>query len=146
MYRTGDLGRRRQDGAIDFLGRADQQVKIRGFRIELGEIEAQLARHADVREAAVLAREEEQGEKRLVAYLVPRNRLAPPAVEALRAHLTDVLPEYMVPTAFVALERFPLTPNGKLDRAALPAPDVESQLRRRYEAPQGSVEGVLAGI
>lgn len=146
MYRTGDLGRRRQDGAIDFLGRTDHQVKIRGFRIELGEIEAQLARHSDVREAAVLARQDEQGEKRLVAYLVPRNPLAPPAVETLRAHLTDVLPEYMVPAAFVALERFPLTPNGKLDRAALPAPDVESQLRRRYEAPQGSVESVLAGI
>ncbi len=146
MYRTGDLGRWRGDGAIDFLGRTDQQVKIRGYRIELGEVEAQLVRHTDVREAAVLAREDEQGEKRLVAYLVPRNPSAPPTVERLRAHLTGMLPEYMVPGAFVALERLPLTPNGKLDRRALPAPGAASQLRRSYEAPQGSVEEALARI
>lgn len=146
MYKTGDLGRWRQDGAIDFLGRTDHQVKIRGYRIELGEIEAQLARHADVREAAVVAREDEQGEKRLVAYLVPRNPASPPGVESIRAHLTGMLPEYMVPGAFVALERFPLTPNGKLDRRALPAPDADSQLRRSYEAPQGRVEEALARI
>jgi len=146
MYRTGDLGRMRRDGAIDFLGRADHQVKIRGYRIELGEIEAQLARHADVREAAVVAREDEQGEKRLVAYLVPRKPSAPPTVERIRELLGGVLPEYMVPSAYVALERFPLTPNGKLDRRALPAPDAASQLRRSYEAPRGSVEEALAGI
>lgn len=146
MYRTGDLGRWRPDGAIDFLGRTDHQVKIRGYRIELGEIEAQLASLGDVAEAAVLAREDEQGEKRLVAYIVPRNPSAPPTVESIREHLVGVLPEYMVPSAFVALERFPLTPNGKLDRGALPPPDVGSQLRRSYEAPQGSAEQALARI
>jgi thioesterase domain-containing protein/acyl carrier protein len=146
MYRTGDLGRSREDGAIDFLGRTDQQVKIRGYRIELGEIEAQLARQDGVRQAAVMARDDGEGEKRLVAYLVPRNPSCPPTVEQLRGHLAGILPEYMVPNAFVALERFPLTPNGKLDRPALPAPDVGSQLRRHYEAPRGQVEEVLAGI
>ncbi|HVS76974.1 MAG TPA: amino acid adenylation domain-containing protein, partial [Steroidobacteraceae bacterium] len=146
MYRTGDLGRWRQDGAIDFLGRTDHQVKIRGYRIELGEIEAQLTRHPEVREAAVLARDDGQGEKRLAAYIVPRDFAAPPAVERLREHLTGMLPDYMVPSAFVALERFPLTPNGKLDRRALAAPDIGSQLRRDYDPPQGRVEEVLAGI
>jgi amino acid adenylation domain-containing protein len=150
MYRTGDLGRVRQNGAIDFLGRTDHQVKMRGYRIELGEIEAQLIGHAAVREAAVLAREDgpQEGceEKRLVAYLVPRNSAAPPTVESLRGHLAAVLPDYMVPSTFVALERLPLTPNGKLDRGALPAPDADSQLRRRFEAPLGRVEQALAAM
>lgn len=146
LYRTGDLGRRRQDGTLDFLGRTDHQVKIRGYRIELGEIEAQLARHADVREAAVVAREDGREEKRLVAYVVPRDAATPPAPEALRQHLAGTLPEYMLPGAFVALERMPLTPNGKLDRGALPEPGAGAQLRRRHEAPRGAVEEALAGI
>jgi thioesterase domain-containing protein/acyl carrier protein len=146
MYRTGDLGRRRGDGTIDFLGRTDHQVKIRGYRIELGEIEAQLVRHCEVKEATVLAREDGEGEKRLVAYLVPRNSAYPPTVQDLCGHLAVMLPEYMVPKAFVALESFPLTPNGKLDRLALPVPDIGSQLRRLYEAPRGRIEEVLAGI
>jgi amino acid adenylation domain-containing protein len=150
MYRTGDIGRVRPDGTIDFLGRTDHQVKIRGYRIELGEIEAQLTRHGAVREAAVLAREdgpqEWRGEKRLVAYVVPGNPADPPTVESLRGHLSAVLPDYMVPSAFVALERLPLTPNGKLDRGGLPAPESGSQLRRRYDAPQGRVEEALAAI
>jgi surfactin family lipopeptide synthetase A len=146
MYRTGDLGRWRQDGAIDFLGRTDDQVKIRGYRIELGEIEAQLVRHADVREAAVVAREDEPGEKRLVAYLVPRDPSAPPTVEKLRGHLGAMLPDYMIPSTYVVLERFPLTPNAKLDRRALPAPEAAARLRRSHEPPEGEVEEVLAGI
>jgi len=146
MYRTGDLGRWRPDGAIEFLGRNDQQVKIRGFRIELGEIEAQLARHSGVQEAVVLAREDAHGEKRLAAYVVPRDPSVPPAAEELRAHLKGALPEYMVPSAFVTLERLPTSPNGKLDRKALPAPDPASYPRRRYQAPQGELEEALAAI
>jgi amino acid adenylation domain-containing protein len=161
MYRTGDLGRSRPDGAIDFLGRTDHQVKIRGYRIELGEIEAQLTRHDAVREAVVLARDDgpvdrrengpdgsESGrtEKRLVAYLVPRSPALPPTVESLCQHLAAVLPDYMVPSAFVVLECLPQTPNGKLDRGALPAPAAASQLRRRYDAPRGRVEAALAAI
>ena len=116
VYRTGDLGRYREDGQVEFAGRADAQVKIRGFRIELAEVEAAVSRHPHVTAVAVLAVEEE-GERRLVAYVVPRQEsLASPA---LRAFLADRLPAYMVPSAFVFLDRLPLTPNGKLDRRAL---------------------------
>src|SRR6185369_7282911 len=146
MYKTGDLGRWRADGTIEYLGRNDHQVKIRGFRIELGEIEAELVRHGQVKEVAVVAREDAPGEKRLVAYLVARAETGQPSVEALRAHVKEVLPEYMVPSAFVILERMPLTQNGKLDRRALPAPELGAYISRRYEAPQGEVEEILAGI
>jgi amino acid adenylation domain-containing protein len=145
LYKSGDLGRWRADGTLEYLGRNDSQVKIRGFRIELGEIEAQLVRHPTVREAVVLAREDIPGEKRLVAYLVPNGAHAPSA-EALRAHAKETLPEYMVPSAFVVLERLPLTPNGKLDRRALPAPELDAYVTRQYEPPQGEVEEILAGI
>src|SRR5690606_7324185 len=117
MYRTGDLGRWRPDGVIEFLGRNDFQVKIRGFRIELGEIEAQLVRHEDVKSATVLARQDGPGEKRLVAYVVPRNMDAPVSAEDLRTWLKTTLPEYMLPSAFVTLERLPLTASGKIGRA-----------------------------
>lgn len=145
LYRTGDLGRWNPDGTLEYLGRNDDQVKIRGYRIELGEIEAQLARHAQVKEAVVLAREDSPGEKRLVAYLTRRGE-GELSVEALRLHLKSVLPEHMVPGAFVTLASLPLTPNGKLDRRALPAPDATAYASRDYEAPQGEVEQILAGI
>ncbi|HLG79306.1 MAG TPA: amino acid adenylation domain-containing protein, partial [Ktedonobacteraceae bacterium] len=146
MYKTGDLGRWRADGTIEYLGRRDQQVKIRGFRIELGEIEAQLARHPEVKEAVVVVREEGQGEKRLVGYVIGKDVSSPPSAESLREHLKGMLPEYMVPSAFVQLQAFPLTPNGKLDRRGLPAPDLSSYASRQYEPPQGKVEEMLAGI
>lgn len=149
LYRSGDLARWRRDGTLEYLGRNDEQVKIRGFRIELGEIEAALVRHAHVRDAAVIAREDVRGEKRLVAYVVLTDHsdspTAPPA-ETLRAHLKAALPDYMVPSAFVLLEQLPLTANGKLDRRALPAPDIRAHASRSYEAPQTEIEETLAGI
>ncbi|WP_036835981.1 AMP-binding enzyme, partial [Photorhabdus temperata] len=143
MYRTGDLARYLPDGNLEFLGRNDQQVKIRGFRIEPGEIEARLAEHPAVREVAVLVRGEGE-DKRLVAYVVEPEDEG--LINSLRAYLSTVLPDYMVPSAFVRLEAFPLTPNGKLDRRALPAPDNEVIDRQVYAAPQGETEMALAAI
>ncbi|HST60657.1 MAG TPA: amino acid adenylation domain-containing protein, partial [Longimicrobium sp.] len=141
MYRTGDRGRWRADGTLEFLGRADFQVKIRGFRIEPGEVEARLREHPAVRQAVVLAREDAPGVKRLVAYVVGEA-----AADALRAHLDACLPAYMVPAAYVRLEALPRTSNGKLDRAALPAPDGAAYARRGPEAPRTLTEQVLAEI
>jgi acyl-coenzyme A synthetase/AMP-(fatty) acid ligase len=145
MYRTGDMARWRPDGTIEFLGRNDDQVKIRGYRIELGEIEARLALHAGLRQSLVLAREDDSGEKRLVAYLVAREGEQVDVGE-LRRELRGVLPEYMVPTAFVVLERLPLTTSGKVDRRALPAPRLGTPIGNAYEPPQGEVEETLAAI
>jgi amino acid adenylation domain-containing protein/thioester reductase-like protein len=142
MYRTGDVGRWRHDGTLEFLGRGDGQVKVRGFRVELGEIEARLAEHADVREAVVAAREDTSGEKRLVAYWVGEAVQA----EALRMHVRERLPEHMVPAAYVRLEALPRTPTGKVDRKALPAPEGDACAARAYEAPAGEVEELLAAI
>ena len=145
MYKTGDMGRWLKDGNIEFLGRNDEQVKIRGYRIELGEIEAALASHPGVREAVVMAREDEPGEKRLVAYYVAADEEVIGA-EELRAHLLRKLPEYMVPAAYVRMERMPLTANGKLDRKALPMPEGDAYAVRGYEEPQGEIEKKLAEI
>jgi myxalamid-type nonribosomal peptide synthetase MxaA len=145
LYRTGDLARWRADGTVEFLGRNDQQVKIRGFRVELGEVEATLARHAQVHEVVVVARQGGPAGKLLVAYVTKHGEHAP-APEELRMYLESSLPEYMVPTAFVVLERFPLTVNGKVDRRALPAPGADAFTHQQYEAPRGEVEERLAQI
>jgi amino acid adenylation domain-containing protein len=146
LYKTGDLARYLPDGNIEFLGRIDNQVKIRGYRIELGEIEAVLAQYPAVREAVVLAREESPGDKRLVAYVVPNLNPAP-ASHALRSFLKEKLPDYLVPSAFVFLDSLPLTPHGKVDRKALPAPEQSRpELDETFSAPRTAVEGPLAGI
>jgi amino acid adenylation domain-containing protein len=146
LYRTGDMGRLLPDGSILFLGRRDSQVKIRGFRIELGEIETALARHPAVREAAVIQREDQIGDKELVAYIVP-NRKQPSTPIELRAFLKARLPDYMIPSAFISLDSLPLTPNGKLDRAVLPAPgQTRPELKETYLAPRTPAEGKLAAI
>ncbi|MFP1890397.1 amino acid adenylation domain-containing protein [Lonsdalea quercina] len=145
MYQTGDLGRRRPDGVLEYLGRNDFQVKIRGFRIELGEIETALLACAGVREAVVTALSGEHEEARLVAYYVAEADAALTR-EGLRTALSERLPDYMVPAAWVALENVPLTPNGKVDRKALPAPDESAYAQQPYEAPQGETETALAAI
>ncbi|SFU42710.1 non-ribosomal peptide synthetase [Xenorhabdus koppenhoeferi] len=145
MYKTGDLGRWLPDGNIEYLGRNDFQVKIRGFRIELGEIEAQLAACAGVKDAVVVAREETSGDKRLVAYLIPQPDVTLKPAQ-LREQLSTYLAEYMIPSAFVMLEAFPLTGSGKLDRKALPEPDRTAIASREYEAPQGETEQKIAEV
>lgn len=146
MYRTGDVGRWLTNGTIEFLGRNDDQVKIRGYRIELGEIEAQLASYPAVREVVVLAREDEPGQKRLVAYYTVSDLKADFGAKELRASLKQKLPEYMVPAAYMQVERMPLTPSGKLDRRALPKPEEDAYAVCEYEAPRGETEKKLAEI
>ena len=143
IYKTGDLVRRAPDGTIEFLGRFDNQVKLRGFRIELGEIETALARYPGVREAVVIVREDIPGDKRLVAYVTSDQQAI--TVATIREALTGKLPNYMLPSAVVRLDAMPLTPNGKIDRKALPAPDTGRAARQReYVAPRTEQEKALA--
>lgn len=145
LYRTGDLARYRADGNIEFLGRVDEQVKIRGFRVEVGEVEAVLAQHAGVRESVVVARDDDRGSTRLIAYVVANNGDLQTA--ELRDYLKQRLSEYMVPSAIVQLEVLPLTPNGKLDRKALPAPNGSGyETDGPYVAPRSELERLIAGV
>ncbi|WP_313930037.1 non-ribosomal peptide synthetase [Trichocoleus sp. FACHB-262] len=146
LYKTGDRVRYRTDGHLEFLGRVDHQVKIRGFRIEVGEIEATLAQHPNVQEALVLAREDQPGQVRLVAYVVLVNS-HPETQQELRDFLKQRLPAYMLPAAYVILDAFPLTPNGKVDRQSLPEPEGDRPtLQVNYVAPQNELEQAIAGI
>ena len=146
LYRTGDLARYLPDGTIAFLGRIDDQVKIRGFRIELGEIESVLGQHPSVQESVVAAREDTPGDKRLVAYLVPRTA-RPPSLQEFHHFVQAKLPKYMVPSLFVILDALPLTPNGKVDRQALPVPDASRlTLENAFVAPRTRVEEKLAAV
>ncbi|TAE52311.1 MAG: amino acid adenylation domain-containing protein, partial [Nostocales cyanobacterium] len=142
LYKTGDLVRYLHDGNIEYIGRIDNQVKIRGFRIELGEIETAL-QHADIQASCVIVREDNPGDKRLVAYIVSEKTLE---ISELRQHLKNKLPEYMIPNAFVYLESLPLTPNGKIDRRALPAPSINTELIDKYIAPGTPTEEILTAI
>jgi amino acid adenylation domain-containing protein len=145
LYKTGDLVRRLPDGNLEFIGRIDTQVKIRGFRIELAEIEAILIQHPDIKQVVVIAREDEPGKKLLVAYLVAKDN--PPTPSNLRNFLNKKLPDYMIPAAFVFLEGFPLTPNGKINRRALPVPDTDQRnLEVDFVLPCTPIEQELATI
>jgi aryl carrier-like protein len=145
LYRSGDLARHRPSGELEFLGRSDGQIKIRGFRIELAEVETALQQHPAVADAVAVAREDAFGERLLLAYLVPRQPA--PTVQELRAFLQKRLPGPMVPSMFVFLPALPLSPNGKVDRAALPAPGGERpDLEKAYVAPRDAVEQILAQV
>ena len=145
LYRTGDVARRRPDGAVEVLGRTDHQVKIRGYRIELGEIEVALTSHPAVRDAVVVAREDGRGAQRLVAYLVAEGEI--PQAGALRLHLRASLPDYMIPAAFLTLEALPRTPNGKVDRQALPTPDaLHSRRDEQTRPPATATEKAIAAV
>ncbi|HEX5604616.1 MAG TPA: phosphopantetheine-binding protein, partial [Pyrinomonadaceae bacterium] len=164
LYRTGDLARYRVDGQLEYLGRIDNQVKVRGFRIELGEIETVIKKHPHVSEALVIVREDEPDDKRLVAYVVPDQELSegqtvsndtsdpllPSVAQTLQVDLKQMLarqlPEYMTPADFMFLNEFPLTPNGKVNRSALPAPSQSRPVEHSYIAPRTAIEKELARI
>jgi len=146
MYRSGDLGRFRDDGVIQCLGRLDHQVKLRGFRIELGEIESLLAQFPGLRQAVVDVRAASSGDKRLIGYLLLQNG-AEVSLPDVRSFLKAKLPDYMVPSAFMVLEHLPISPNGKLNRSALPNPDdARPELAREFVAPSTPVEQAIAEI
>ena len=151
LYKTGDLAKYKPNGEIYYLGRGDNQIKIRGFRVELGEIEAVLAQHPAIREIVVIVREDHPGDKRLVGYPILKEGAPEPNSTDLRAFAREQLPEYMIPSAFVFLQEYPLTPNKKIDRKALPAPDQSRpDLDRQYVAPRDEIEegvtNIFAGV
>ena len=143
LYRTGDLARYDEDGRIMFIGRRDHQVKLRGFRIELGEIDTALGRHPTVRESISIVREDSPGDRRLVSYINGNDAVKP---DELRDYLRESLPDYMVPAHFIVLDGLPVDPNGKVDRAALPAPDGERRVGNAYVAPASEMESQIAAI
>ncbi len=143
LYKTGDLGRYRTDGAIEFIGRKDSQVKLRGFRIELGEIEAQLSQHPQVKQNVAIVREDIPSQQRLVAYIVSRQQS--PTLSELRSFLKQRLPEYTIPAIFIFLDALPLLPNGKIDRNSLPLPDIQRS-KLESTAPRNDIEETLVQI
>ena len=145
IYKTGDLARYRNDGSIEFLGRADDQVKIRGFRVELGEIEKRLNDHPDIREAVVSIFEDQNSIQRLVAYLA--TDLVEADIPAIKGHLKSTLPDYMVPSGYVFLDELPLSSNKKVDRKALPKPDIDrTQAGEAFLAPETHLEERIANV
>jgi amino acid adenylation domain-containing protein/thioester reductase-like protein len=146
LYRTGDLARWRSEGVIEFLGRNDHQVKIRGFRVELGEIQACVEQSPEVKEAVVVTTLDKNRQKQIICYLSARNPLNAPTIEDLREHVRATLPHYMVPSAFVVLDKLPLNANGKVDRRALPAPELSAYDLDNTEAPRGEYEELLSDI
>jgi amino acid adenylation domain-containing protein/non-ribosomal peptide synthase protein (TIGR01720 family) len=147
LYRTGDLARHLSDGNIEFLGRFDHQVKVGGYRIELGEVEAAVVQHQDVKDCVVVVRSDAHGHARLVAYVVPEQSAQPCDATMLRRYLADSLPAHMIPSVFVSLEQLPLTASGKVDRRALPPPDMTANVTSTdYVAPRTPLEEVIAGI
>jgi acyl carrier protein len=145
LYRTGDLARLRGNGDFEFIGRIDHQVKIHGYRIELPEVQLAVAAHPDVNHAFVMVREDQPGNRRLVAYVTLRRPL-PSATDALRQYVKSKLPAYMVPAAIVLMEAIPLTPNGKVDRAALPAPCERPRIATAYAEPETDLERAVASL
>jgi amino acid adenylation domain-containing protein len=146
MYKTGDIARYLPGGCIEYLGRADHQLKIRGYRVEPGEVEVMLERHPAIREAVVVARDDGSGGKRLVAYIVTKEKPGP-AVSQLQNFLRDTLPDYLIPSLFVEMDELPLTPSGKLDRRSLPEPDgARRNQAAEFIAPRNAAEEVVAGI
>jgi amino acid adenylation domain-containing protein len=144
LYKTGDLARYLPDGNIEYIGRIDDQVKIRGFRVELGEIETVLNQHPNIQQTVVIVRENEQGEKHLVAYIIAKNNQ--PEIKELRQFLSQKLPDYMIPLGFIFVENFPLTHNGKIDKKALPKPDLNTNREEEFTAPRNETELKLANI
>ncbi len=145
-YKSGDLGRWLANGIIEFAGRADEQVKVRGYRVETGEVEAALASHAGIKQAVVVARGDASGERRLVAYYVAEDGTEAPAVSELREHARRLLPDYMVPSVFMALDAMPLSQNGKVDHKSLPAPEGAGASEAEYVAPRTATEEMLAAL